>query len=111
MNEFQIAAVAGFAIGLKAQLALCLTAKRLVTKLIPSIVLLLPACYSALRSFSVIVYPTDGTGFIDVGPLIGIFLAIFTAITAGGCLIGFFVYLLVKHVRKRKKAQSCATFN
>lgn len=104
MNEFQIAAIAGFAIGLAAQLVLCLKAKRLIIKLVPSIVLLLSACYSALRGFRVIVYPTDGTGFIDVGPLVGIFLAIFTAITAGGCLIGFFVYLLVKHVRKRKKA-------
>ena len=56
-----------------------------------------------MRMFGVISYPGDGSGFIDVGGLVGWVLICFIAAFTAGCLFGFLTDRIIVCIKKKKQ--------
>lgn len=102
---FYIVLAALFILGFFVQFFIMRRVKSRGWRLTPAIVLTVLGAYSLLRTFGVIVYPWDGSGFIDAGAIMGIIILLFVVSLAAGCLIGFIFDRILIIIRKTKQGR------
>ena len=101
--EFRLILTGCFAVGFAAQLLLMLKSSSRLPRFIPLILIAVSSAYALMRMFGVISYPGDGSGFIDVGGLVGLVLLCFIAAFAAGCLFGFLTDRIIVCIKKKKQ--------
>lgn len=94
------------AIGFAAQFLLMRFTRRIWWRLTPTFCIIALAIYGLLRAMDIIEYSSDGGGFFDAGPLIGLVILLCLIPAAAGALLGFIVdrsIVLIKKLKNKKK--------
>ena len=89
-------------VGFVAQFLLMRYTRRIWWRLTPTFTIITLAIYGLLRAMDIIEYSSDGGGFIDAGPLIGLVLLLSLIPAAIGALLGFIVDRIIVFIKKRK---------
>ena len=97
--SFFIIGGTGALIYFAAQLAFCLKAKKIVIKLIPLYVFLIPVVYCALLGFGA--FGSQPVGSIDGNKIIAMVFGVIIGIAAIGEILAWVVYGFIRHSRKR----------
>lgn len=92
-------------IGFAAQFLLMHFVRSIRWRLTPTFVIIATVIYGLLRAMDIIEYSTDGGGFFDAGPLVGLVILICLIPTAAGCVLGFATDRIMVFIKKRKNKQ------
>lgn len=93
------------AMGFAAQFLIMRFVRNIWWRLTPTFVIIATGIYGLLRAMDIIEYSTDGGGFIDAGPLVGLVILICLIPVAAGCLAGFVLDRVLVFIKKRKEGR------
>lgn len=94
------------ALGFAAQFLLMRFVRNIWWRLTPTFATIVIGIYGLLRAMDIIEYASDGGGFFDAGPLVGLVILIGLIPVACGCLLGFAVDRALVFIKARSNKGS-----
>ena len=93
------------ALGFASQFLLMRRVRNIWWRLTPTFAIIIIGIYGLLRAMDIIEYASDGGGFIDAGPLVGLVILLGLIPVACGALLGFILDRIIVLIKKRKEGR------